>query len=106
MRGEVRTRNQLHEAEAAGIVVNDAGAGREVEGDVIMRGIFWPVAKHRRAMPRLARLFDAKRTRHAKMHDKEIRAVEIGDEIFRPAPEPVDAPAGEALGETLGKRKP
>src|ERR1700730_10045639 len=40
MRGEFRTRDQLHEAEAARIVVNDARAGREIERDMIVRGIF------------------------------------------------------------------
>src|SRR6202011_5943488 len=40
MRGEFRTRDQLHEAEAARIVVNDTRAGREVERDMIVQGIF------------------------------------------------------------------
>jgi len=39
------------------------------------------------------------------MHDEELRAVEIGDKIFGAAPEPLDAAAGEALSETLRKRK-
>src|SRR3984893_10356706 len=56
MRGEVRTRDQLHEAEAGRIVVNDTRARREVERDMIVQGIFrartgdWP-----------AGLFDAER---------------------------------------------
>src|SRR3979411_1571309 len=48
MRGEFRTRDKLHEAVAARIVVNDARVGREIERDTIVEGIFraragdWP----------------------------------------------------------------
>ena len=106
MRGEFQTRNELHKAEAARIVVNNAGASRELEGDMVMRGILSPSANPRHALHEAPGVFDAKRSRHAEMHDEEVRAVEIGDEIFGAAPEPFDAAAGEALSETLRKGKP
>jgi hypothetical protein len=73
---------------------------------MIMRGIFWPGAKQWRAMREALGLLNAKRSRHAEMHDEELRAVEIGDEIFGAAPEPFNAAVGEALSETFRKRKP
>src|ERR1700730_6734332 len=48
MRVEFRTQDQLHEAEAARMIVNDTRAGRKVECDMIVQGIFrahtgdWP----------------------------------------------------------------
>src|SRR5580693_3513379 len=60
MRGKFRTWDQLHEAEAAGVVINDAHAGREVEGDMIVLGVF-----RARNGDRPAGLFDTERPRHA-----------------------------------------
>ena len=71
-----------------------------------MRGVFWPGAKRWRATREAPDLLNAKRSRHAEMHDEQLRAVEIGDEIFGAAPEPLDTAVGEALSETLRKRKP
>ncbi|MNL81158.1 hypothetical protein D3C87_2081890 [compost metagenome] len=39
------------------------------------------------------------------MHDERVAVVEIGDEIFRPPRQRLDAPAGQPLGETLGQGK-
>jgi hypothetical protein len=40
------------------------------------------------------------------MHDENVSAIEIRNEVFCPAPKCLNAPAGQPLGETLGKGKP
>ena len=40
------------------------------------------------------------------MHHQRLAVVEIGDEVFGAPPERGDAPAGQPVGETFGKRKP
>jgi hypothetical protein len=79
MSGKGMAWNEQHEAETARIIVDDTGTGREVEDDVIMRGIFrCGLGSWKRPLP-IRCPFDAKRARHAKVHNERFGAVEIGD---------------------------
>jgi hypothetical protein len=54
---------------------------------------------------RSIRIFDAKRARHAKMHDEDIAVIEIGQEIFGAPAERLDTPARQPAAEILRKGK-
>ena len=92
---------QIHEAEAAWVVVGDRGAVREMEDDMIVRRVLrarmMECARRRRV--------DAKRSRHAQVHDEHARVVEIRDEIFRPSRQGFHPPPFETAREILRKGK-
>jgi hypothetical protein len=49
--------------------------------------------------------FNTKRPAHPKMHDEQVRVVQLGDEIFGPPSEPDDMPSLQALRKPLRQGK-
>ena len=73
---------EVHKAEAAGVVVGDGRAGREVEHHMVVRlgaarGEVEIARRHGRAVLR-----DEEAARHAKMHDQGIARRQIGQEML------------------------
>ncbi len=97
VRVERRRRDEQHEAEAARVVVGDAGAVFHMEDDVIVDRA--PVAGMMEAAGDLP--LDAERAAHAEMHDERLVPVEIGQQIFGPPPQGENASACEPRGEVL-----
>ena len=73
--------DEIHRAEAARVVEDDARAIVEAEDDVVVRGELRPLVVERRHDQRLAAL-DAERARHAEVHDQRLAAVERGEQIL------------------------
>ena len=110
MRGELARRRQIHEAEAARIVVDDARAVIEVEYHMIMT-TFARGARRRRAST-LAEADVGARGRkhgepsgHAEMQDEDRTIVEVAQEVFGAPRDPFDAAAREAGGKSPRQRK-
>ena len=83
-------REKQHVAEAARIVVSDAGAAFKVEDHVIMRGI--ASARDIGVADGLA-VVDAKGAAHAEMHEQRRAIVEPGEKIFAAPLQRLDAAA-------------
>ena len=102
--GELGARHQQHEAEAARIVEGDAGAGRHVKHDVVVRPVvrarMVEVARRLVALP----LGHPERAGHAEMHQQHVAGGEVGEQVFRPPPEPGDAAPLQPLDELPGQR--
>lgn len=103
---EIGFGDQIHEAEAAVIGIDDTRAVLHIKNDVIMPAEAGAVA--RRGMMELAgrqpaarRRMDREAARHAEMDQQHLFAFEAGENVFRPAVEPLDTPPGQPLGETL-----
>ena len=79
---EITARDDVHEAEAARIVVDDARARLEMERDVVVRGVLRPVVVKNAWGRSARRRLDAERSAHAEVHDKDIAAVEVREQIF------------------------
>ena len=100
--------DQIHEPEAAGIGVDDAGAVIEQECDVIVNrragrvgalaGLFVGLAQGQRPA---ARRVDGEAAAHAEMHEQALAVIEADQQIFRPPPDGLDAPAGQSAGKTV-----
>ena len=103
--GVAGARSEVHEAEAARVVVDDRLAAGEMEQDMVVQAA--PVARvvedARRRGAR--RALDAEGTGHAEMHDDARAVVEIGEEIFGAPSEPLDPAALEPRGEAFWKGK-
>jgi len=106
---EIGFGDQIHEAEAAVIGIDDAGAILHVEDDVVMRAEAGAIA--RRGMMELAgrqpaarRRMDREAARHAEMDQQHLLAFEAGENVFCAAVEPFDTPPGQSRGEALGQR--
>ena len=92
---EVGALDDVHHAEAAGIVEDHPRSGGKVQHDVIM------------GAERAARVIvlpsdllsvlelDAEGSRHAEMHDEDVAVVEIGKQVFGPSGKRVDPPPGQ-----------
>ena len=97
-------RHQIHEAEAAHVVVDDARAIAHVEDDVVMRRV--ALGWRRRQSVTAACFVDAKPAAHTEMHDQDLAIVQAGRHIFGAALEGLDARALQPLDEALRQRKP
>ena len=99
---EFGARNELHHAEAAGVVEGDARARRHVEHHVVVRRA--ASSAHGNSRPasfRHAALRDAERARHAEMHHQHVAGRQVGEQIFGAPAEPLDRLALRA-----GRRNP
>ena len=99
-------RHQIHEAEAAWIVVDDAAPIRESEDHMIVGAESRPGMMEDAGTMGAIRRLDPERPGHAEVHDEDGAVVEMGTEIFRAPVEGLDPAPFEPLDETLGKRKP
>ena len=96
--------HEVHRAEAARVVEDDARAIVELEDDVVMRGELRPLVMERRHNQyRLA--LDAERARHAKMHHQRLAAIQRSEQILGAPRQRLDPPAGEPLGEARRERR-
>ena len=86
-------RHEVHQAEAARVVVGDAGAVREVEDDVVVGALAAGSAWNSPGTRVRAALRDEEAPAHAEMHDQHLAGREVGEEIFRPPAERRRPPA-------------
>lgn len=97
---------QIHEAEAARIVIDDAPAIGHMEDDMVMsRGFAARAVEIAGGIPR-AVLLDPERAGHAEMHDEHRAVIHVRHQIFRPPAHGDNFAAFDACREILGKRKP
>ena len=104
MVGELGARHQQHQAEAARIVEGDARAGRHVKHDMVVRAVLGARMMEFARRPFVVLLGDPERARHAEMHHQHVAGGKVGEQIFRPPPEPGDGAALEPLDEILRQR--
>jgi hypothetical protein len=97
--------DQRHEAKAADVIIGHAGAAREVEDHVIMRGVARDLVMERARPMRLGGVQDGKASRHAEMHHEHVVALKIGEKIFGAAAEGENPAAGQPRREILGERE-
>ncbi len=114
---ERSARHQLHGAEAARIIEGDPGAIRHVKDHVIVGGVLrlrvMIFAGHARAgvvfgadvLGDANVLGDAKRSRHAQMHQQHIAGGEIDQEVFGAAADSGDRLALQPRRE-VGRQRP
>lgn len=76
-----------------------------MEDDVVVFGVL--AARMGKGARRIRRkiVFDPERSRHAKVHDQHIAAVDIAQQVFRTARQHGQPSSGQAVGETVRKRK-
>ena len=115
-------RHEVHETEAAGVIVGHPRAVGEVENNMIVRSgrqeggcLFFPGSHYAAASRILVKFagphslaaghFHQKTSAHAQMHDQHITIVEISQNIFGAARQRLDAPPGEPGGKAVGKWK-
>ena len=102
--------DDVHQAEAAGIGVDDAGAVIEQEGHVIVARRFGGRTRRGELVITLAQRHwpagwrvDGEAAAHAEMHEEAVAAVEPDQEVLCPPSDRVDAAAGKPAGEAPGK---
>ena len=104
MLGELIGRHQQHQPEAARIVEDDAGAGRHVEHDMVVRPRLRARVVEAARRLRLALAAHAERAGHAEMHHQHVARGEFGKQIFRPPRERGDGRPFQPPGEIVGQR--
>src|SRR5215204_5426727 len=95
--------HEVHQPEPARVVVGDARAVREVEDDVVVGALAAGLRVELAGDARAPALRDEEAPAHAEMHDQHLAGREVGQEVFRPPPQPDDFLAGEPRAEALGK---
>ncbi len=102
---ELRARDQIHEAEAAGVVVGHRGAGAHRHHHVVVLGRALGALEVEIPRRQVAAVGQGhvEAAAHAEMHDQRLAGIERGGEVLRPAREARDGPALEAGGEALGE---
>ena len=93
------TRAEVHQAETARIVEDDADARGHVKDDVVVSLALGGRMIVARGIRRAALSLDAEGAGHAEMHDQHHAVVEIGEKVFRPPGKRDDPPAGQPPGE-------
>ncbi|CAN1723840.1 protein of unknown function [Hyphomicrobium sp. 1Nfss2.1] len=99
MLGEFLLRDQLHEAEAARVVVGNRGAVLHVKDDVIVCGASGPVL----CVNRSALAVDREAAGHAEMHQQHVAARQAGQKVFAAALQTQNLAAAQTLGEIIGQ---
>jgi hypothetical protein len=79
---ERAARDHFHVTEAARIVEDDVGTGGHPKQHVVMRGVLGPRGVKLAGRGLVVRHDDAKRARHAQVHQQHVARGEIGHEIF------------------------
>ncbi len=101
--------DQIHRAEAAGVVEGNARAGVGIKHHMVMflgRGVGeGEAAGHvgHALCASCAGRGNQHAARHAQMNDQGLAGIEIGEDVFRPAAQPIDPCAGQAGGHVRGK---
>lgn len=113
-RGEERMRvqrgclDQQHEAEATGIVIGQDRSAIRVEDDMIVfRGWGYLMAEDARTagIPVHCAGHNGEPSAHAEMHDEVFIALQIRNQVFRPAAKRLDTASGQAFNEPVGERE-
>ena len=103
--------DQVHIAEAAGVVIADDRKIAHLEDDVVVlvagAGLMGEFAEHLPVFTGVDRKqrADDEASAHAEMHSQRLSVVQLGQQIFRPAAQMLHAPALEALGKIGWQRK-
>src|SRR5215218_4197630 len=95
--------HEVHQPEPARVVVGDARAVREVEDDVVVGALASSLRVELAGDAGAPALRDEEAPAHAEMHDQHLAGREVGQEIFRPPPEPDHLLPSEPRDEALGK---
>ena len=105
---EVQGRHEVHEAEAARIVIGDGGAVRHRHHHMVVLGVAersFEIEISGRDVTTI-RQGHVEAPAHAEMQDQRLSRVETGGEVFRPSRQIGHRSAFEPLGEALGEGKP
>lgn len=100
-----RTRHEIHEAEPARIIIDDARTALDVEHDVIMRRDSACLMQKLPLHGALAAFHNRESAGHAEMHDQRFAGREVRNQIFGPPTQRSEGLAFKPLGESFRKRK-
>ena len=108
MGGKTIRLDEAHVAEPPGVVIGDGRAGLGFENDMVVCRIAACVVRELSELGAIsaARNGNREAPRHAQVNRQHLGGVEMGQDVFGPALQPIDPSAHQPLGKSVWQREP